>query len=218
MIPYDHLQYWRDNVDDPEISSNAFECDWGKDILISGKSKKVFAVVYMNYHWGAACVDFENRRVYFGDSIGQDFPDDARKAIAKWLVYLGMDLKDWKPQVLKFNVPRQTDNGSCGVIACNAIDRAHNEKITPWSSETSTCHRLRLMRLLTGYTMKLKDEIECLSLNGKHRLKNKVTDSPFARSALAPSKPLYNDRELKVWLEQAEILAKRREEELLDDN
>ncbi|KAF9986091.1 hypothetical protein BGZ80_008168, partial [Entomortierella chlamydospora] len=50
-----------------------------------------------------------------------------------------------------------------------------------------------------------KNDIECLSQNGKHYSKNKVTDSPFARSATAKSKPLFDSKEVEIWLTQAEI-------------
>ncbi|KAF9342493.1 hypothetical protein BGX26_007418, partial [Mortierella sp. AD094] len=152
MIPYDHLSNWMMNADNPRYSNEQYPYDWGKGIFTGRKGEKVFAVVYMDQHWGTACVDFENHRVYFGDSLNWCFPDNARKAIARWLVHLGMDLKHWRREVLRLNVPRQNDSSSCGVVACNTIDRALNEKSTPWCTKTAVCHRLRLMRLLTGYT------------------------------------------------------------------
>ncbi|KAF9349058.1 hypothetical protein BGX26_012586, partial [Mortierella sp. AD094] len=66
------------------------------------------------------------------------------------------------------------------------------------------------MRLLTGFTETFKSDIECLSSNGKHYSKNKVTDSPFARSATANSKPLFDSKELETWLAQAESLRQLR--------
>ncbi|KAF8945115.1 hypothetical protein BGZ46_006105, partial [Entomortierella lignicola] len=151
MIPYDYLQHWRGHLNEQGITKE-YKCDWGKGEFVDGNDIKAFAIIHMSNHWGAVCIDFKERHVYFGDSLDRGFPDDARKAIARWLVFLGLDIKKWKSVVRRFNVPRQKDSGSCGVVACNTVERTINKKVSPWSNENSVCHRLRLMRLMTGYT------------------------------------------------------------------
>ncbi|KAF9367217.1 hypothetical protein BGX21_007663, partial [Mortierella sp. AD011] len=61
MIPYDHLRHWRATIDAPDTETD-YAYDWGKGTFTGGKGEKVFAVVYMDMHWGTVCVDFENRR------------------------------------------------------------------------------------------------------------------------------------------------------------
>jgi Ulp1 family protease len=151
-IPFYHLQHWRSHLETPEYLSVGFPCDWQKGTFIDGQSNKIFAVVEMSNHWGAVCVDFKERRVHFGDSMKRTFPSDVRKAIARWLVHLGMDLTKWDSSVHLFHVPRQINSGSCGVVALNTIERTLNGKLSIWTNNHAACHRLRLMQLMTGYS------------------------------------------------------------------
>ncbi|KAF9151639.1 hypothetical protein BGX20_005370, partial [Mortierella sp. AD010] len=214
VIPFYHLVHWRCHLEIQGNLSDGYPCDWEKGTFIDGQNSKVFAVVQMGDHWGAACIDFKERRVYFGDSMKRTFPSDARKAIARWLVHIGMDLTKWDPCVHLFHVPRQVNSGSCGVIALNTIERVLNGKLSIWTNGHAACHRLRLMQLMTGYSS-LKCDVACLTSKGMHYVKSKVGEAPLSRRK-ADSEPLYNKEELDTWVRQAQDLAAKRDMELRD--
>jgi Ulp1 family protease len=121
--------------------------------MSSGRVLKVFAIVSMTEHWGALHVDVVNRAISFGDSLNRRTPDDAIEAVRKWLEITGQDLKLWSTSCGKFDVPRQPPvSGSCGINAANTIERVLNPGIERWTHSRSTYHRLRFLKLLTGYS------------------------------------------------------------------
>ncbi|KAF9563302.1 hypothetical protein BGW38_008950, partial [Lunasporangiospora selenospora] len=69
FIPLFNLTYWTHSLN--SIDPHHF---WGKDIFSAQRVKKAFAVVHLPDHWAALCIDFDQKRVYFGDSLKRPFP------------------------------------------------------------------------------------------------------------------------------------------------
>lgn len=127
--------------------------EWKKDQVKSGLVEKVFAVVYMPGHWGSLEVDFVQRKISFGDSLSYPVPHDTIETVCKWIRCCGIDIGQWDHHIRHFAVPRQPPgSGSCAVNAINAIEKNVNPRIESWTHEKSAQHRLRLLRLVTGYS------------------------------------------------------------------
>ncbi|KAF9946978.1 hypothetical protein BGZ70_002936 [Mortierella alpina] len=151
-----------------DAKEEGFDSNWHLDGTQSGVLEKVFVIVPFGNHWGSLCIDFVRRQVFFGDSLFKALPCTVRDAIVKWLAYQKVDLSTWDPCIRMMAVPTQpSTSGSCGVIACNAIERAIDPSVPCWSEETAACHRLRLLRILTGFP-KISQETECLLPGGIH--------------------------------------------------
>jgi hypothetical protein len=143
FVPLTTILWW---------NKHGFDSDYLVEGMDSERVEKVFFIVPLKNHWGALCVDFKRRQIFYGDSLDKMFPCHIRETIVEWLLFLKVDLAQWDSCIRKFDVPQQpSGSGSCGVIACNAIERAINPYAPQWSGSTAACHRLRILRLITGY-------------------------------------------------------------------
>ena len=130
--------------------------DYCKEPIQTGTIEAAYALVHMNgNHWGLACINFFERRVYFGDSMdnGQRrLPLDAEQAIWKWLSRVTHRSNTWIRNVLHLEMPQQNEgSGSCGVISLNMMERMVGGDVDQWSVSTSKDQRLRLLKILTGF-------------------------------------------------------------------
>ncbi len=159
VIPPLEFQSW---VDVSSTDSNPwFSWGFGQKEIIEGTVDLVFIMIHMNNsHWGLACVDFVNKRVLFGDSMDRGVdPDDripaaASGAIWIWLskVVLIDDFQAWDRKTARLEVPQQgSASGSCGFVALNTMERMMGGTVETWTVNKSSYHRLRLMKILTGF-------------------------------------------------------------------
>lgn len=143
FIPPLQLSMWEDN--------NFY--DWGQEQVKGGQVEKVFAVVHMPGHWGALQIDFLQQNVSFGDSLSWPVPNDTIKAVHEWMRRCGVDVDKWDSQVHELAVPQQpAGSGSCAVNALNAIEKVVCASCQSWTHQKSAHHRLRLLKLVTGFT------------------------------------------------------------------
>jgi len=148
FIPPLVLEAWR-------TSEVCVEWRWGREQIRRGNVKKVFVIVAMIQHWGAFYVNITNKKIQiqFGDSLGLDPPNDALRAIIRWLKLAGKKTSNWNGICDKFDVPEQPDtSGSCAINAANTIERVVNPTVERWTHSRSAYHRLRFLKLLTGYS------------------------------------------------------------------
>ncbi|KAI7816049.1 hypothetical protein BC939DRAFT_508675 [Gamsiella multidivaricata] len=133
-----------------------------KEQTRGGRAKKLFAIAYMGQHWGVVCLDLKKYQVLFGDSIGWPVPHEAIDALVKWMDPPAEDLPKWRKaskNVLPFLTPKQQDSGSCGILAAMAIEQ-HVNPYVDWSAHAFALnHRVRFLRLLTGYTSMEDDDL-----------------------------------------------------------
>ncbi|KAK3806020.1 MAG: hypothetical protein J3Q66DRAFT_444988 [Benniella sp.] len=121
------------------------------------------AIVNMPNHWGALAIDFKSRTIAFGDSMNLNAPKNVIDAVFQWLEKrLGRrELQKWNRHVSRLSVKKQTDGGSCGVLAAMAIefDINHcNGCSCPKSSEQAwvswlsniNYHRVYYLKSLSG--------------------------------------------------------------------
>lgn len=150
FIPPLQMETWRSCMSSAEVPSVTW--DWEEALINSGIAEKAFAIVNMSQHWGVFCVDFVKRTITFGDSLRRPIPQDSEAAIWRWLMATGQDIRKWKSMVGQFNVSQQPPtSGSCGINAANAIERTLNPRVKQWAHEYSSRHRIRFLKLLTGY-------------------------------------------------------------------
>lgn len=150
FIPPLVLEGWRRSM---QSSSAAYgDWEWEIEIMRSGRVQKVFAIVYMRQHWGAFYVNLTKKTIDFGDSLAKRAPEDAVKALIRWLEVVGHNASKWSSICGNFNVPRQpAASGSCAINAANTIERVFNTEVERWTHKRSAYHRVRYMRLLTGF-------------------------------------------------------------------
>src|SRR3954464_2242164 len=84
FIPPPTLQGWS--------STHQADLEWEKEAMNSGKVKEVFAIVFMEQHWGAFHIDLIRRKIQFGDSLNRSIPNNAVNGIRRWLEISGQDL------------------------------------------------------------------------------------------------------------------------------
>ena len=150
IAPID-LEAWRRSLDGE--SGPFFPWNWQEAQVRSGRVEKVFTIVLMREHWGAIYVDLTKRKIFFGDSLNYDVPQDAMTAIWRWLHCVGQDISSWDQNIGKFDVPQQpVTSGSCAINAANTIERTINPAVERWTHPRSSYHRVRIMMLLTGYS------------------------------------------------------------------
>lgn len=115
------------------------------------KEVKVFAVADLGGHWGALCADFTEEKILSGHSLDKGILSErtvALFALKTWLRFCGSPVDDW--QIERLDVPQQdSGSGSCGINACNAIERHFDPTVERWTGERSRHHRIRFLRLLT---------------------------------------------------------------------
>jgi len=127
--------------------------DWKQSEIKSGRAKKAFAVVHMPGHWGALEVDFVQCKISFGDSLSWPVPSDMIEVVRDWIGCCGGDMDQWSCRVEQFDVPHQpASSGSCAINAINAIEMSINPKTERWTHLKSAHHRLRLLKLVTGFS------------------------------------------------------------------
>ncbi|KAG0314759.1 hypothetical protein BGZ99_007862 [Dissophora globulifera] len=144
FIPYLTMVLWND---EPQSRQ------WERSRIESKRVQKAFAIVGMNAHWGALEIDFNSRKLLFGDSLNKTIPDDAKRGVWKWLRHVGVDTTKWDRSVGKLFVPRQPpQSGSCAINAANAIERSVNSTVELWRHDRSAYHRVRFLKLITGYS------------------------------------------------------------------
>ncbi|KAG0221899.1 hypothetical protein BGW41_006425 [Actinomortierella wolfii] len=129
----------------------------------------LFSIVHLKDHWGVLHFDFQNVAISFGDSLGYKAPLGIISNFIKRM-FAGNKkderLKKWQeakkaPAANKqeFIVEPQSDTFSCGVLAAHAIEKFINPK-APWDLYNSPeKHRLRYLKLLSGYISIEKDDI-----------------------------------------------------------
>ena len=84
----------------------------------------VFAIVLMTEHWGDFYIDMTKGTIDFADSLNKPLPQDALRAIRRWLEFTGQGLQVINSACGKFDVPRQPlTSGSCAINAANTIER-----------------------------------------------------------------------------------------------
>ncbi|KAF9178456.1 hypothetical protein BGZ49_005341 [Haplosporangium sp. Z 27] len=152
FIPPLKLNTWRNST---KYSKN--DWDWNLEHLQGTALKEAFAVVLMPGHWGALCVDFQDRKLSFGDSLSRMLPVDAKSAIFKWIgKEPSRSVSQWSKATERFRVAQQPHtSGSCGINALNAIEHRLNPEVEFWTHKRSAFHRTRALKLVTGYS-KLK--------------------------------------------------------------
>jgi hypothetical protein len=150
FIPPLVLEAWRRNLESPRESCPEWE--WEMERMRGGAVEKVFAIVLLTEHWGAFYIDMTKGTIDFGDSLNKPLPQDALRAIRRWLEFTGQGLQVINSACGKFDVPRQPlTSGSCAINAANTIERVFRPEIHRWNHSTSAYHRLRFFKLLTGY-------------------------------------------------------------------
>ncbi|KAF9997015.1 hypothetical protein BGZ80_007107, partial [Entomortierella chlamydospora] len=131
--------------------------DDGRSFEPDQKTEKIFSIVDMGQHWGTVCFDLKNCQISFGDSLNQPIPMNAVEKILDSIplrVPGSRDFFKWNRalrRIQTFSVPRQYDSFSCGILAVNAIERDLNRHVE-WDEYSPEYHRIRFLRLLTGYT------------------------------------------------------------------
>lgn len=152
FIPPLTIEGWRGI--DGVMGDVGADWDWEIEHVRSGRVKKAFAIVHMAMHWGAISIDLTRKSIQFGDSLGRAMPAGALNGIKQWLKHGGQDINQWSLDINRFDVPNQPyTSGSCAINAANTIERVVNPTIERWTHTRSSYHRLRYLRLLTGYPM-----------------------------------------------------------------
>lgn len=96
--------------------------EWKEDLVKSGRLEKAFAVVYMTSHWGALEVDFERRKISFGDSLSRPIPNKTVDNVRNWIKCCGIDIGRWDCDTGHFAVPQQPPgSGSCAVMQWRGV-------------------------------------------------------------------------------------------------
>ncbi|KAG0078786.1 hypothetical protein BGZ93_003344, partial [Podila epicladia] len=143
FIPPVQVELWKGNLGK----------DWRKSKVKSGRVQKAFSVVHMPGHWGAIEVDFVKRIISFGDSLSYPVPNNTIEAVRDWIQCCRGDMDQWSSHVEQFAVPRQpASSGSCAVNAINAVEMSVNPRTERWTHLKSAHHRLRLLKLVTGFS------------------------------------------------------------------
>ncbi|KAI8356561.1 hypothetical protein B0O80DRAFT_447746 [Mortierella sp. GBAus27b] len=126
------------------------------------KEVKAFGVTNMDGHWGAFCVDFTKKIIFFGHSLDRGErprPDDLG-VVKQWLCRNGIRINSWTCE--RLHVAQQAPgSGSCGINAINAIERCLGSNIELWTGERSRFHRLRLLQLLIEGEPEVSSIVTC---------------------------------------------------------
>jgi hypothetical protein len=94
------LEAWRRSLDRED--EPYFPWNWQEKKVHSGRVEKAFSLVLLPEHWGAICIDFSKRRIFFGDSLDYEVPQDAMAVIWRWLHSVGQDISSWDQTISKF--------------------------------------------------------------------------------------------------------------------
>jgi hypothetical protein len=71
-------------------------------------------------HWIALMVDFQKKKVYYGNSLEHTINKEIRAAYDWWLSMHNEDMFEWA----QMEITRQQDSYSCGLFAVNALAHA----------------------------------------------------------------------------------------------
>jgi Ulp1 protease family, C-terminal catalytic domain len=86
--------------------------------LATGIQDKLGTVLNVDgNHWIALMVDFQTRRVYYGNSLGGAINEELRVAYNWWFSLHNENAFEWVPM----KITKQQDTYSCGLLAINAL-------------------------------------------------------------------------------------------------
>ncbi|KAG0006747.1 hypothetical protein BGZ65_004322 [Modicella reniformis] len=147
----------------PMYKRNDDEMNTVKEHIRRGRAKTLFVFVYMDNHFGVVRLGLDNYEMSFGGSRGGPVPVDEIDTLIGRIQPSGDAEAKWeqaKKNISNFDVARQQDSGSCGILAAIAIEREMNKYVNwNWGTNISIKdHRIRFLRLLTGYTKAEEDE------------------------------------------------------------
>jgi Ulp1 family protease len=104
----------------------------------------IIFIIYLDNHWGLGKIDFQQRAIYFGDSLSYSIPHGYARYILYFLnTFFCCDVTKWDHHVYRIPVPYQQDNHSCGIIAATTMERLWSQNgINEWSPEYATSFRI----------------------------------------------------------------------------
>ncbi|KAK3805384.1 MAG: hypothetical protein J3Q66DRAFT_423248 [Benniella sp.] len=164
FIPVHCVDTWVSLSADPDLErSGQYNWNWGSDNHLD-QYRKAYAIVNMPNHWGALAIDFKSRTIAFGDSMNLNAPKNVIDAVFQWLEKrLGRrELQKWNRHVSRLSVKKQTDGGSCGVLAAMAIEfdinhcngcscpKSSEQAWVSWLSKNINYHRVYYLKSLSG--------------------------------------------------------------------
>lgn len=114
----------------------------------------------MNFHWVLAAIDLKNRSFLYMDSMNRGDSSGVLTTVKKWLydeiadkhgsgVAEEMNIGCWSSSDRPPHVPRQGDNGSCGVFVMYLADYMELGKRPDFTQEDNSILRKRAVLFLT---------------------------------------------------------------------
>ncbi|KAG0247709.1 hypothetical protein BG011_001047 [Mortierella polycephala] len=102
------------------------------------KDVKAFGIINVNNNnWAVSCIDFVQQQISLGHSLNRGKVErylGVWITITTWLKSGNIDLNSWPKQLSRFPVSQQpVSSGSCGVIACNAIEHHLDNTVVSWT-------------------------------------------------------------------------------------
>jgi hypothetical protein len=122
---------------------------WFRD----GDHKKLYTILYRDpNHWTTARVNFEDKRVQYGDGLKWDRPEDFFEGLQSWIGdYHGAEF----PVTDDLPCAPQTDGFNCPIIAVNTI--AHNEFGDQlWTKKRAKAMRMKAFCDIVKYTLSVE--------------------------------------------------------------
>jgi hypothetical protein len=122
---------------------------WFRD----GDHKKLYTILYRDpNHWTTARVNFEDKRVQYGDGLKWDRPEDFFEGLQSWISdYHGAEF----PVTDDLPCAPQTDGFNCPIIAVNTI--AHNEFGDQlWTKKRAKAMRMKAFCDIVKYTLSVE--------------------------------------------------------------
>jgi hypothetical protein len=115
--------------------------------------EKVFGILNVNEnHWVAIELDYKNRKIRYGDSMGREVDQEKLDEFIKWL--MGGKYHQWATAMNKVGqllIQRQLDSSSCGLFALSALEWAAN-KYADKSHVNPVTLRIRFLGHVAGIT------------------------------------------------------------------
>lgn len=183
FIPIDAVESWITLYNNPTMKMTADGYTWqGRDThsdgsydinsvgVQQGEYDKAYAIIYIGQHWGVIAIDFRTRSLAFGDSMHRtQKPHSHVRAIQHWLrenlPEKECKLWNFKATIDTLFTARQSDGGSCGAHALEAIefdvnrtcdcsnDKIRRESCTSWAPRPALALRVRYLQQLSGYSL-----------------------------------------------------------------
>lgn len=123
--------------------------------IIMGEVDSLGGVMHLPEHWVSVVIEFQQQRILYGDSLGQQIPARERRTFERWIKHLvnrstklpiyNKATIDWLP------TQSQNDSTSCGLFALNAI--AHHYLEHPLLSSDPialACRRMEIVLHIIG--------------------------------------------------------------------